>query len=65
MEQIEADLEAILNGERPCDRENDTLDFEQLRGDGTYRQLAQAAACFANASGGLIVVGVHDSAQPS
>ena len=27
MEQIEVDLEAILNGERPCDRENDTLSY--------------------------------------
>lgn len=65
MERIEVDLEAILNGERPCDRENDALDFKLLKGDGAYRQLAQAAACFANASGGLIVVGVHDKRSGS
>ena len=60
MAQIEVDLDAVLSGERPCDRENDTLDFKQGGGDGVYRTLAQAAACFANASGGTIVVGVHD-----
>ena len=45
---------------RPSDLEGDNLDFKQSGGQDQYRRLARAAACFANAYGGAIVVGVHD-----
>lgn len=53
---------AILAGARPGDLESDTLDFkEQGRSlDDTLRMLTRASACFANASGGTVVVGVRD-----
>ena len=60
MDKVEASLEAILNGAKPGDLEDDTLDFKRSGGEDQYRRLARAAACFANASGGVIVVGVHD-----
>ena len=60
MEQVEASLRAILGGTEPSSLEGDRLDFKRSGGDDQYRRLARAAACFANASGGTIVVGVHD-----
>lgn len=60
MEEVEASLQAILEGARPSDLEGDRLDFKRSGGEDQYRRLARAAACFANASGGMIVVGVHD-----
>ena len=60
MEQVEASLQAILGGTEPSRLEGDKLDFKRSGGGDQYRRLARAAACFANASGGTIVVGVHD-----
>lgn len=55
-------LNAILGGARARDLESQTLDFKE---DGknvaeTLKVVAEAALCFANASGGTIVVGVAD-----
>ena len=60
MDQVKASLQAILEGAKPSDLEDDNLDFKRSGGEDQYRRLARAAACFANASGGKIVVGVHD-----
>ena len=55
-------LNAILGGGKAKDLETHTLDFKE---DGknvaeTLKTVADAALCFANASGGVIVVGVAD-----
>ena len=60
MDQVETSLQAILGGAKPSDLEGDNLDFKRSGGEDQYRRLARAAACFANASGGKMVVGVHD-----
>ncbi len=56
-------LDVIAAGSRACDVESATLDF---KGDGrsaddTVANLAAALACFANAQGGTVVVGVADA----
>src|SRR5262245_29329626 len=68
-------IERIRRGERPDTLESDTLDFKEETGtvgrDGARtpippehepaaRALAAEAACFANAEGGVLVVGVDD-----
>lgn len=55
-------LEAIAAGRAPRELESATLDFkEQERSEGdTLKTIAEAALCFANASGGIVVVGVAD-----
>ena len=62
MSDVEAALRVVMKGARPADVESATLDFKQEAGTPkeTYRKLAQAAVCFANANGGKIVVGVDD-----
>ena len=55
-------MDAIWNGARAANLESVTLDFKTVGrsiGD-SLRDLAEAAACFANAQGGSIVVGVQD-----
>jgi len=59
---IHVALEAIESGSLPRDLETDDLEFKtQGRSlPDTLRNLAEAAACFANAGGGDLVVGVAD-----
>jgi len=61
-DEATAALEAILAGKAPRDLESATLDFKaQGRSAGdALKTIAEAALCFANASGGLVVVGVDD-----
>ncbi|AZM47498.1 transcriptional regulator [Streptomyces sp. WAC 06738] len=56
-------LERILAGRTAAKCETETLDFKQAKPNqkDTFTDLAEAAVCFANASGGTIVVGVVDS----
>jgi len=64
MVDIELLLTRILTGETTANRlENDVLDFkrEQKSKQDTANDMADAAACFANASGGTIVLGVADN----
>ena len=62
MSEIGSVLQAICEGERPSDVESETLEFKQEADTAkdTHRRIAQAAVCFANASGGKIVVGLDD-----
>jgi len=62
---VQAALDAIASGAAARTLETDTLDFKtQGRSiPDTLKDLAEAAACFANARGGTIVVGIAD-AQP-
>jgi len=61
--EIQAALSAIESGAVARTLETDTLDFKtQGRSiPDTLRDLAEAAACFANARGGTLVVGVADA----
>ncbi len=62
LDEASAALEEIFGGKTPQDLESETLDFkEQARGDSeTLKTVADAALCFANSSGGVVVVGVAD-----
>ena len=62
LEEATAALEAIAAGKAPQEVESATLDFkEQGRSEGdTLKTIAEAALCFANSSGGVVVVGVAD-----
>lgn len=55
-------LTAIIGGDVADDHESQTLDFRQdARNPGeTSKVLAKAAACFANAEGGTLVLGVRE-----
>jgi ATP-dependent DNA helicase RecG len=55
-------LDAIYGGALPADLESEQLDFKQVGRSqtDTLGNLAEAAACFANARGGSLVVGVKD-----
>ena len=60
---LQETLNSITGGARPADAESETLDFKE---DGrsakeTMKLMADAAACFANADGGVAVLGVRDS----
>ncbi|WP_432497779.1 RNA-binding domain-containing protein [Kineococcus auxinigenes] len=58
-------LDAIHAGRRSgASLEDETLDFKTEKGNDkeTAQDLAEAAVCFANASGGTIVLGVRDRA---
>lgn len=61
-DEAHAALAAIQAGGTPRDLESHTLEFkEQGRSDGdTLKVVAEAALCFANSSGGVVVVGVTD-----
>lgn len=59
-------LQRIVNGTRAWTLESDTLDFKREKADSfedTARDLAEAAMCFANTRGGVLVLGVDDKAQ--
>lgn len=64
--EVESALSSILSGGRAADFESPTLDFKEDKagslGD-TEKMIAEAAICFANASGGTIVLGVRDKAS--
>lgn len=55
-------LSQIAAGAVPSTLESETLDFKEDKqsANDTERMIAEAAICFANAAGGLIVVGVSD-----
>lgn len=55
-------IERVLAGTPASELESGTLDFKTVGRslDDSLVDLAEAAACFANTSGGAIVVGVHD-----
>ncbi|MEU1605566.1 RNA-binding domain-containing protein [Micromonospora matsumotoense] len=57
------DLEAILSGVAAGKRESSVLDFKVAKSGlkEAWADLSEAAVCFANASGGTIVVGVADT----
>ncbi|WP_156761299.1 ATP-binding protein [Microbacterium karelineae] len=59
---IAAALERIARGERAADLETATLDFKEHKRsrDDLLKVIARSAACFANAGGGHVVVGVAD-----
>lgn len=59
---IEKVLARIEDGETPSSLESSSLDFktDSPRVKDTHADLAAAAVCFANASGGTIVLGVAD-----
>lgn len=58
-------LAAIEAGRRAADLESETLDFKEEAGSEkeTCRDVTEAALCFANARGGLVVIGVRDAAS--
>src|SRR5436190_11367089 len=63
-EMVSDALALILKGSRSASSlENQWLDFkiEKTTDKETHQDLAEAAVCFANASGGAIVLGVADS----
>lgn len=56
-------LQSIADGATADSQESDTLDFKTVGRSvtDTLTDLAEAAACFANAHGGTLVVGVRDN----
>ena len=61
--ELTSTLDAVRGGRKPSDMESTTLDFKTVGrsiGD-ALKDLAEAAACFANAEGGTIIVGVRDA----
>lgn len=62
LDEAAAALEAIFDGRSSQDLESATLDFkEQGRSEGdTLKTVADAALCFANSSGGVVIVGIAD-----
>ncbi|MEV0594539.1 RNA-binding domain-containing protein [Nonomuraea cavernae] len=63
MEPVIRALEAVLGGTKASKCESERLDFKEAKANlkEAFNDLAEAAVCFANASGGYIVVGVSDS----
>lgn len=62
LERAIAAIDAVVDGARARDLEDDTLEFKtdgRSAGDALHN-LAEAVACFANARGGTVVVGVQD-----
>ena len=61
--EFEKALISIAGGARPADVESEKLDFKEdaRTAKETLTLLAGAAACFANADGGLVVLGVRDA----
>lgn len=55
-------LDRIANGQRPASIESFTIEFKEQprREQEAYEMLVETAICFANASGGTIVVGIDD-----
>lgn len=62
MDELTAALEAIVAGATADSCEGRTLDFKRQgrSREDVMKDLSEAAACFANAAGGLVVVGVKD-----
>ena len=63
MNELELALEAIFRGKATADEvESATLDFKRPQDSpkDTANDMADAAACFANAGGGIVVLGVSD-----
>lgn len=60
-------LKKVLSGTMAAKCETETLDFKQVKPGlkEASQDLAEAAICFANASGGIIVVGVADAKSGS
>lgn len=66
MEAVVSDaLAEVLGGRRASDLESVTLDFKTVGRSipDTLKDLAEAATCFANSQGGVIIVGVRDDAS--
>ena len=66
MEAVVSDaLAEVLSGRRASDLESVTLDFKTVGRSvpDTLKDLAEAAMCFANSQGGVLVVGVRDDAS--
>ncbi len=66
MEAVVSDaLAEVLRGRRASDLESVTLDFKTVGRSipDTLKDLAEAATCFANSQGGVIIVGVRDDAS--
>ena len=61
-ELLQSVLRAIQDGATPASLESDRLDFKTVgrSDDDALVDLAEASACFANAQGGHVVVGVAD-----
>lgn len=62
METWRTAVDAVLAGAVPDSVESATLEFKRQgrSRDDTAKDLAEAAACFANAQGGTVIVGVQD-----
>lgn len=62
---FKAEIEAVLAGRPARELESAVLDFKTVgrSREDTLADLAESAACFANSSGGHIVVGVADAGQ--
>ncbi|WP_199182455.1 ATP-binding protein [Cryobacterium sp. Y11] len=63
MNEIDLALEAIFSGKATADEvESATLDFKRPQDSpkDTANDMVDAAACFANADGGIVIVGVAD-----
>ncbi len=60
--EVTSALDRIKNGDIAGDVESETLDFKQDASDTkkTLEAVVNAAACFANADGGTVVLGVRD-----
>jgi ATP-dependent DNA helicase RecG len=58
-------VRAIFAGATPRDLESETLDFKEPAANDreTLKRVTHAALCFANASGGSVVLGVRDDAS--
>lgn len=68
MPSLDDVLRSIERGQTSASKaETVTLDFktEKLNSKETFQDLAEAAVCFANAAGGIIVVGVSDTGTGS
>lgn len=63
--ELDAALERIVKGATADECESETLDFKEDRGDPREieRLVAEAVICFANASGGSVVVGVANNVR--
>lgn len=62
MEEWQVAVDHVLTGATADSVESGTLDFKRQgrSRDDAVRGLAETAACFANANGGVVVVGVRD-----
>ncbi|NIH78003.1 RNA-binding domain-containing protein [Amycolatopsis viridis] len=63
MTTVLAELKAVLGGRAASKVETEKLDFKEQKSNPkeAFNDLAEAAVCFANGSGGTIVVGVVDN----